>query len=93
MKKESKAPASGTKDAGGASKPKNRGGNFSVTTILLSAAFAAIAISVLKVMLRLLSAKMDSRAETFGSQVTSIALSTRPTGFCWKTVSSPPAVR
>ena len=47
-------------------------GIFSVTTILLSSAFAILAISLLKAMMQLLSAKMDSRAETFGSLVTSI---------------------
>ena len=45
---------------------------FSLTTILLSASFAILAIALLKAILKTLSTKLDSRAETFGNLVASI---------------------
>ena len=47
-------------------------GIFSVTTILLTIAFAVLGITVMKAALKAVSSKMDSRAETFGNLVTNI---------------------
>ena len=45
---------------------------FSLTTILLSALFLAIGMRILKTVMKTLSSKMDSRAETFGDLIISI---------------------
>ncbi|MBR2675522.1 MAG: mechanosensitive ion channel [Solobacterium sp.] len=45
---------------------------FSVTTILLSVVFLAVGMRILKTIMKNLSAKMDSRAETFGDLIISI---------------------
>ena len=47
-------------------------GIFSVTTILLTGSFAVLGITALKAVLKAVSAKMDSRTETFGNLITSI---------------------
>ena len=45
---------------------------FSVTTILLSVVFLSVGMRIMKKLLKTLSAKMDSRAETFGDLIISI---------------------
>ena len=45
---------------------------YSMTTILLSVLFLAISMRILKTIMKTLSAKMDSRAETFGDLIISI---------------------
>ena len=45
---------------------------YSMTTILLSVLFLAISMRILKSIMKTLSAKMDSRAETFGDLIISI---------------------
>ena len=45
---------------------------FSLTTILLSVLFLAIGMRILKTVMKTLSSKMDSRAETFGDLIISI---------------------
>ena len=47
-------------------------GIFSLTTVLLSIAFAVIGVALLKKLLQVLSGRMDSRAQTIGNLIASI---------------------